>query len=113
MTLITRSVDPDITVIELAGKMTSVLEFNVEAIVAQLLADGARKVVFDLSELGYIDSSGIGQLISSASKIIKVGGKCCVSGTKGLVLKVFQIARVYTLIPFADTEAEACALLSA
>ena len=113
LSLSTYVIEPDITVVTLAGKMTLGRDGSFEAIVSTLVAEGARKVVFDLSELGYIDSSGIGQLIHSVTSLNKAGGSCRVAGTKGLVRSVFHITRVDTVIAFTDTLAEACASLSA
>ena len=78
-----------------------------------MLAEGVRKLVFDLKDLGYIDSAGIGQIVYSASKMIQSGGRCRVTGAKGLVMDIFRITRIDQLIPFSDTLEEACAAINA
>ncbi len=110
----TRTVEPDITVIELSGKLSPGSDAqNIEHLTNNLIAEGVRKLIFDLKGLGYIDSAGIGQIVYSASKITQVGGHCRVTGAKGLVMDVFRITRIDQLIPFSDTLEEACAALSA
>ena len=114
LSISTRTIEPDVTVLELSGRMTLSRESNqVEPMVAALLAKGVRKIIFDVAGVNYVDSSGMGQIAFSASKIVQSGGKCQVAGATGLVLDVFRITRIDSVVPFADTVEEAAAALKA
>ena len=114
LSISTRTIEPDVTVLELSGKMTLGRESNqVEPMVTSLLAKGVRKIIFDVGGVTYVDSSGVGQVAFSAGKIVQSGGKCRVAGATGLVLDIFKITRIDSVVPFADTVEEAAAALKA
>jgi anti-sigma B factor antagonist len=71
----TRAVDPDITVVELSGRLNlgNTLQ-SIESALHKLIADGARKLVIDLAQLTYIDSAGMGMLIGCNGRIEQAGG---------------------------------------
>src|SRR5579863_1617911 len=65
----------DITIIEAAGRIT--LGENVEAIrdlIHQLTARGRHKILLNLAEVTYIDSSGIGEMVSAYTTLSSLGG---------------------------------------
>ncbi len=107
LTLTTRSVAPDITVIELDGRITLGKESSqIEAVVLKALNEGARKLIIDLSGVSYLDSTGIGIIAYCFAKIGQVGAKAAVAGAKGLVLEVFKMTHLDTVIQFfPDVEA--------
>lgn len=114
LSISTRTVAPDIRVIELSGRVTLGRESNqIEPLVAGLLKDGTRKVIFDVTQVTYIDSSGMGQIAFSVGKLAQAGVKCRVAGARGLVLDVFRITRIDSIVPFADSVEEAVAALNA
>ncbi|HXJ39656.1 MAG TPA: STAS domain-containing protein [Bryobacteraceae bacterium] len=114
LSISTRTCEPGITVIELSGKVTLGRESSqIEPLTVKMLAEGTRKIVFDVSGVTYIDSSGMGQIAFSAGKVTRAGGQCRVAGAAGMVLEVFRITRVDSVVPFADTVEEACAQLGA
>jgi anti-sigma B factor antagonist len=101
LTTTTRKLDPDVDIVELAGRLTLGRDnVNLEHIVANLLAAGARKIVLDLSEVHYVDSSGVGSIALSSSKATQSGARLAAAGAKGMVLEVFRMTRVDLLVPF-------------
>ena len=114
LSISTRTCEPGIAVVEMMGKATLGRESSqIEPLTLRLLAEGVRKVVFDIGDVTYIDSSGMGQIAFAAGKIVQAGGQCRVAGAKGMVLDVFKITRVDSVVPFTDTVEEACAQLGA
>lgn len=99
--------DPDITVVQIKGRLhLGNLLASAENSVKKLISDGARKVVVDLAELDYIDSAGIGFLVSCHGTMDSAGGMFRVSGAKGSVAKVFGIGKLDRLLLFdADLDA--------
>ena len=114
LTLTTRTVAPDITVIQLDGRITLGKDTSqIEAFVLEALNGGSRKLVIDLTHVGYIDSTGIGIIAYCFAKIGKLGAKATVAGAKGLVLEVFKLTHLDTVIEFFPDVDAACARLNA
>ena len=59
-----------------------------------LLDDGVTLLVLDLSGLEYVDSSGLGVLISIHKRCIQKGGKMIVTGLRGMVDDLFKLTRL-------------------
>ena len=109
LSLTTRKCDPNITVIELTGRITLGRESGqIEANVVKLIEEGARRLVIDLSKVDYIDSTGIGRIAYSYGKITKANAQARVSGAKGLVMDLFRITRLDSVIRFFPDVDSAC-----
>src|SRR4051795_1778284 len=65
----------DITILDLEGKVT-IGEGSValRTAIRRLLGEGKNKILLNLAGVGYIDSSGIGELVSSFTAVKKEGG---------------------------------------
>ncbi len=114
LTLETRKCEPGITVIELGGRITlDLASGQIEAAVQKALSEGVQKLVFDLSQVRYIDSSGIGIIAYCFGKISRAGGHAAVAGANGLVKEVFKLTRLDNVIPFFPDIASACNGLTA
>jgi anti-sigma B factor antagonist len=94
-------VEPGIVVITLAGKMLLGQEGQqVEALVGDLLKQGHRKIVFELSGVTHIDSTGIGRFISSYNQVMRVGGQMLMAAATGIVREGFRVTRLDTVFRF-------------
>ena len=69
-----------------APKLRETVEGKVDA--------GNKKIIINLMDVGYIDSSGIGVLIAALSKLNTSGGKFCLYGVQTNVMKVFSLTRL-------------------
>ena len=79
----------------------------------ELPLKGARKLVIDVTGLKYIDSSGIGMLVSSNGFMEQSGGRMRIAGAQGAVAKAFEVVHVSRIVPLdADLES-ACRNLAA
>jgi anti-anti-sigma factor len=96
-------VEPDVALVELAGKMVYGPECRqIEWLTAELLDEGERKIVFDLSRLSHLDSSGLGTLVMCSAKIKEAGGRLRVSSAEGhvkTVLKITDAGKILDLHP--------------
>lgn len=109
LSLRTRKSEPDITIIELTGRITLGRESSqIETNVVKLLNEGARNLVMDLSKVDYIDSTGIGIIAYCFGKITQAGGRCRVAGARGLVMDLFRITRLESVIQFFPDVESAC-----
>jgi anti-sigma B factor antagonist len=105
--LTTRQVG-DVTVIDAAGRITlgeGASAFR-EAI-RDIAAKGGAKVLLNLSEITYIDSSGIGELVSGFTTVRNQGGVLKLMGLTKRVQDLLQITKLYTVFDVYDDEATA------
>jgi anti-sigma B factor antagonist len=98
----------DVTVIEAAGRIT--LGENVESLRDQihlLTAKGRRKILLNLAEVTYIDSSGIGEMVSSFTTLSNLGGTVKLLKLTKRVRDLLQITKLYTVFEVFEDEGEA------
>lgn len=71
------------------------------------LDGGYRYLIFDLTDLNYIDSSGIGTLIQISNWMRKRGGVMLLVNTQGSVEKIFQMSKLDEFFVFRDSVVDA------
>ncbi len=103
----TRQVD-GITIIDLSGRITlgegsSVLR----DLVRQTVAKGNKKILLNLGDVTYIDSSGIGELVSAFTSVRNAGGELKLLNLTKKVHDLLQITKLYTVFDVKDDEATA------
>ena len=99
----TRELAPGTAIVSLAGRLMLGPEGQeVETAVSDLLDKGYRKIIFDMSGVTHIDSTGIGRCISSLNKISQAGGKLTMAGATGQVRDGFRVTRLDRVFRFFD-----------
>ena len=98
----------DITVIDVSGRITlgegsSALRDTLR----DLTAKGNKKILLNLSDVSYIDSSGIGELVSGFTTVTNHGGVLKLLGLNKRVKDLLQITKLYTVFEVFDDEATA------
>ena len=73
----------------------------------QLLSKGHKKILFNLGDVNYIDSSGLGHLVSAFTTVRKQEGVLKLLNLTNKVHDVMQITRLYTVFDIMDDEAVA------
>ena len=68
---------------------------------------GAKKIIVDMEDVYYIDSSGIGVFISALGAFKKVNGKICFVKVTEPVKKVFELTKITSFFPIFTSETEA------
>ena len=105
----TRQVD-GITIVDLSGRITlgegSVL---LRDMVRDLVTKGQRKILLNLGDVTYIDSSGIGELVSAFTTVRNQGGELKLLNLTKKVHDLLQITKLYTVFDVKDDEASAVA----
>lgn len=105
--LTTRQVG-DVTVVDAVGRITlgdGASSFR--DTVRDLLAGGKKKLLLNLAEVSYIDSSGIGELVSAYSTVTNGGGQMKLLNLTKRVKDLLQITKLYTVFEVFDDEAAA------
>ena len=113
LSLKTRKVG-DVVVIDLSGKLTigePVLLLR-EALRTQT-AEGQRKFILNLADVGYIDSSGLGELVSSYTTVRNKGGDVKLLKLTSKTRDLLQMTKLLTVFDVYDDEDKAVASLKA
>ena len=99
----------DVTVLDMEGKIT-IGEGSValRSAIRRLLEEGKQKVLLNLAGVGYIDSSGIGELVSSYTAIaVKGGGQLKLLNLTQKLQDLLTITKLLTVFDVYDSEADA------
>jgi anti-sigma B factor antagonist len=103
----TRQVD-GVTIVDCSGRITlgegSVV---LRDTVRDLLSKGNKKILLNLAEVNYIDSSGIGELVSAFTTVKNSGGELKLLNLTKKVKDVLQLTKLYTVFDIYDDEASA------
>ena len=102
----------DVAVLEISGRIT-LGEGNVmlREIVRELLDKGNKKIVLDLDEVQYVDSSGIGELVKTHTTVRNQGGQLRLINLNKRVNDLLQMTRLSAVFDIARDEASAVASL--
>jgi anti-sigma B factor antagonist len=103
----TREVD-GITIVDLNGRIT--LGEGSELLrdtVRDLVGKGRNRILLNLGDVTYIDSSGIGELVSAYTSVQKQGGELKLLNLTKKVHDLLQITKLYTVFDIKDDEAVA------
>lgn len=77
--------------------------------VLEALEEGERKLLVDFSNTGYIDSSGLGALVSLSKKIRESGGELKLAGLNEDLMSLFELTKLDTLFTIVRSPEEAIA----
>jgi len=105
-----KEVAPGMVAISLEGSVMRGPEGErIETVLNGLLAQGLRRVVFDMAGVKRIDSTGIGRFIYCLNKIQENGGRLWMAGAQGYVRECFRVTRLDTIFQFCGSVEEALA----
>src|SRR5262249_2902291 len=94
-----------ITVVDLSGRITLGEGSTVlREVVKDLLAKGQRKILLNLGDVTYIDSSGIGELVSAFTSVRNQGGDLKLLNLTKKVHDLLQIHKFYTFFKIRDDD---------
>jgi anti-anti-sigma factor len=104
-----RDAAPDMVVVTIAGKVMMGPESEqITTLVSDLLLEAKRVIVFDITDVTKIDSTGIGRFISSYNQVASAGGEMRMAGAPRYIFQAFHICRLDTVFRFFPTVEEAC-----
>lgn len=103
-----KEIKPGIVVVEMTGRITMGPECQqLEQELEQLLRKNEKRVIFDLSGISTIDSTGIGKIVRCFSQLKKSGGTLRLAGVSGMLEGVFKITQVNKVIGMYPTASDA------
>ncbi len=97
----------DVTLIEVDGQLIVGNRQELKQGVLEKLEGGDLKFVIDFANTGYIDSSGLGVLVSLSKKIREQGGELRLSSLNEDLRTLFELTKLDTLFRIADHKDEA------
>jgi anti-anti-sigma factor len=103
-----KRIEPDITVVELAGRLALGRESQrIETLLAELSRKGELRVIFDMTRLDAIDSAGIAQVALAAGRLKASGGRLVVAASEGPVLERLAMTKATAMVTVCPTVMEA------
>ena len=102
-----RQVD-SVTVVDVSGRITLGEGCaQLRELIRDQLTKGNKKILINLADVSYIDSSGIGELVSAYTAVTNQGGQLKLLKLTKKVHDLLQITKLYTVFDVHDDEAEA------
>jgi len=100
----TREVE-DVTIVDVSGRITLGEETGLlRKTVHDLVDGGKKKIVLNLADVDYIDSSGVGELVSSYTAVRNAGGELKLLNLTRKVHDLLQVTKLYTIFDIKDNE---------
>lgn len=98
----------DVSVVDVAGRITlgegsSALRDTLRDMVTK----NHKKILLNLGDVSYIDSSGIGELVSGFTSVTNSGGQLKLLGLNKRVKDLLQITKLYTVFDVHEEESSA------
>ncbi|OGU03624.1 MAG: hypothetical protein A2085_00605 [Gemmatimonadetes bacterium GWC2_71_10] len=97
----------DVVVVDVEGQLIVGNRQELKARILEALEAGDRKFLIDFTHTGYIDSSGLGVLVSLSKKIRDEGGELKLAGLNEDLRTLFELTKLDTLFAISDTAADA------
>ena len=105
----------DVVIVDVSGKVTLgdggdiVLKDKIQSLVQQ----GKTKVLLNLSEVSYVDSAGLGEIVQAYGAVTKNGGALKLVNTTKRIKDLLAITKLLTVFETFDSEADAVTSFSA
>ena len=109
LTIASREVD-GVTVLDLSGRITlGEGSVQLREAIRDLISKGQKKTLLNMGDVNYIDSSGLGELVSAYTTVRNQGGELKLLNLTKKVHDLLQITKLYTVFDVKDDEASAIA----
>jgi anti-sigma B factor antagonist len=100
----------DVHILDCSGKITlGQGTMDVRNTVLDILKTGGRKIVLNLAEVNYIDSSGVGELVSTYTTVLNQGGQLKLLCLTKRIQEILAITKLLTVFQTYDNETAALA----
>ena len=100
----------DVTIVDVTGKLTlGEATSALRDTVREVVAGGARKIVLNMADVSYMDSSGLGELVGAHTTVTNAGGEIKLLSLAKRVHDLLKITKLYTVFEAFEDEASAVA----
>jgi len=98
----------DVVIVDFQGRLAvGVGEEMLSRLIEQLLDEGSRKILLNLSEMDYIDSNGLGELVQSLKTSKRFGASLRLLKPQDRVKKTLRLTNLLPMFSVYDSESEA------
>ncbi len=95
-----------VTILDLSGRIVlGEASAGVRDLVRNLIKDGNKKILLNLRDVDYIDSSGLGELVNAFTSMRSQGGELKLLNLTKRVRALLQITKLLTIFDIKDDEA--------
>ena len=100
----------DVAIVRISGRVTLTEGTpEVDDVLQRLVQQGHVRIVLDLADVPYIDSTALGSLLRTHATVSRRGGAMKLLNVKGHVRELLELTRLLTVFEAFDSEAEAIA----
>lgn len=92
-----------VTIIRPEGRLDAVSAQEVRNTIFRLIGEKEMRIVFDLEQTHFIDSSGLGSLVAALRSVTKSGGDVKIARLDSKVRAIFELTRLHRVFDIADT----------
>src|SRR4051812_21654634 len=96
-----------VTVVQVDGQLIVGNRHELKDLINTALERGDRRLLIDFSRTGYIDSSGLGALVSISKRVREAGGELRLSGLNDDLRSLFELTKLDTLFAITETPEQA------
>jgi anti-sigma B factor antagonist len=98
----------DVTIVDFKGRLAiGVSDTILPRVVDEILEDGTKKILLNLSEMDYIDSNGLGELVQAYRESNRQGASLRLLKPQDRVTKTLRLTNLLPMFKVYDTEKEA------
>ena len=98
-----------VAVVAVEGQLIVANRQELKQLMQEALDRGDRKFLLDFTKTAYVDSSGLGALVSISKKVREVGGDLRLAGLNEDLRSLFELTKLDTLFTISETASEALA----
>jgi len=94
-----------VAILDVKGRIVLGEEIGeLRAAVRSLVADGKKKIILNLADVDYLDSSGVGELVGCFTTVRNAGGELKLLNLSQKVHDVLHVTKLYTVFDIRDNE---------
>ncbi|HUA83679.1 MAG TPA: STAS domain-containing protein [Bryobacteraceae bacterium] len=113
MTITTRQAG-DVTILDISGRIQlGEASISLRNTLRDLVAQDKTKILLNLGDVSYVDSSGMGELVAGFTSLANRGGRLKLLNVTKRIKDLLQITKLYTVFEVYDDEASALRSFSA
>jgi anti-sigma B factor antagonist len=100
----------DVTIVDFNGRLAAgVSDTLLPRMIQEILDEGSKKILLNLSNMDYIDSNGLGELVQSYREAQRAGAKLCLLKPQDRVAKTLRLTNLLPMFKVYESEHDALA----
>ena len=107
MEIVETKMDNNVSVLKLSGRLDAASAKSLKSQVDKLVKENIVRLVIDMGDVDFIDSSGLGSLVSSLRAVNKLDGDIKVVALQKQVRSIFELTRLHRIFGIFDDVAAA------